>query len=117
MASKALTGAAAEPIVLSILAAGDSYGYAIIKRVRDLSGGEVDWAAGSLYPVLHRMKAGGLIESYWVEEAAERKRRYYRLTPKGRKALEAEQRRWLTMHNILARLWGLPPLELDLLQG
>ena len=117
MASKALTGAAAEPIILSILASGDSYGYAIIKRVRDLSGGEVDWAAGSLYPVLHRMKTSGLLGSYWVEEATERKRRYYRITPKGRKALAIEQSRWLTMHNILARLWGLPPLELDLLRG
>lgn len=107
MPTKALTGASAQTIVLSILADGDTYGYRIINRVRQLSDGEVEWAAGSLYPLLHRMKADGFVESYWVEE--ERRRRYYRITAKGRKALEREKREWLSVHRIFVRLWGLQP--------
>lgn len=74
-----------------------------------LSGGEIEWAAGSLYPVMHRMETDGLIEAFWVEQEGERKRRYYRITPRGLNALDVEKREWLTVHNILAQLWGLQP--------
>lgn len=113
MSARALTGASAEPIVLSLLDRGDAYGYRIIHEVRRLSGGEMAWAAGSLYPILHRMKAAGLVTSYWEAPEGERRRRYYRLTPKGRRKLEAEKRRWLAAHNVLAQLWGLPPAPLE----
>lgn len=107
MPAKALTGASAQTIVLSILEGGDNYGYQIIGRVLRLSDGEVEWAAGSLYPLLHRMKADGLIESYWVE--GERRRRYYRITPAGRRALDREKQAWLSVHRIFVQLWGLQP--------
>lgn len=109
MPAKALTGASAQTIVLSILDHHDTYGYQIIHRVRRLSGGDVEWVAGSLYPLLHRMKADGLVESFWVERDGERRRRYYRITAKGRKALEREKQQWLSVHRILAHLWGLQP--------
>ena len=109
MPAKALTGASAQTIVLSILDRGETYGYQIIHRVRQLSRGEVQWAAGSLYPLLHRMSADGFVEAFWVEREGERRRKYYRITAKGRKALEGEKRAWLSVHQIFVQLWGLQP--------
>lgn len=105
MSTKSLTGASVSAIILSILRNGDSYGYDIINRVREISGGEVEWAAGSLYPVLHRMKSNGWIEDYWHEPDGERRRKYYRITAAGRKALADEREKWMTFHNILTELW------------
>ena len=56
---KDLVAASATPLVLSILSEGESYGYAIIKRVDELSGGELQWTDGMLYPVLHRLERNG----------------------------------------------------------
>lgn len=109
MPAKALTGASAQTIVLSILDHGESYGYRIIKKVNQLSGGDVEWAAGSLYTLMHRITADGLVESYWVEKEGERRRRYYKITAKGRKALQKEKEAWLSVHNIFEQLWGLKP--------
>jgi PadR family transcriptional regulator PadR len=102
---KDLVAASATPLVLSILRKGPSYGYAIIQDVRSLSGGELEWSEGMLYPVLHRMEDNGLIESY--EEVAEtgRKRRYYRLLPEGRRTLVAQQREWMVVHGALSKAW------------
>ena len=60
---KDLVAASATPLVLAILAEGDSYGYAIIKRVTELSGGHLQWTDGMLYPVLHRLERQGLVEA------------------------------------------------------
>jgi PadR family transcriptional regulator, regulatory protein PadR len=54
--NKDLVAASSTPLVLAILAEGDSYGYAILQRVRELSGGELEWTDGMLYPVLHRLE-------------------------------------------------------------
>ena len=109
MPAKALTGASAQTIVLSILQQRESYGYQIIKRVNQLSGGEVEWSAGSLYTLMHRMKADGLVDSSWVEKEGERRRRYYRITPKGEKSLNEEKKAWMSVHGIFVQLWGLQP--------
>jgi DNA-binding PadR family transcriptional regulator len=107
--SKELAGASARPILLSILAGGASYGYAILQRVHDLSGGEVQWKDGTLYPVLHRLADEGLVTSAWQTSDAGRRRKYYRLTPRGHEALEAEKQQWLRVDTMLAQLWGLEP--------
>ena len=112
MSDKSLTGASVSAIILSILQDGDNYGYAIIQKVRKLSGGDVEWAAGSLYPVLHRMKTNGWIEDYWVEKEGERRRRFYRITKKGVRALEREKKKWMTVHGVLAQLWDLQPVKI-----
>jgi DNA-binding PadR family transcriptional regulator len=106
MLSKPMTAASINAIILTILDRADSYGYQIIKQVRDLSDGEIDWQAGSLYPVLHRMKTDGLVTAYWLQPEGERRRRYYRITDKGREALGAEKEQWFTVHNLLIQLWG-----------
>ena len=109
MLSKELVAASTVPLVLSILGEGESYGYALIQRVRELSGGGIEWTEGMLYPVLHWMEKEGLIESEWREAGASRKRKYYRLRKEGRKALQAERQQWLTVHQTLTRLWKLKP--------
>ena len=62
---KDLVAASATPLVLAILSEGESYGYAIIKRVGELSGGELQWTDGMLYPLLHRLERNGLVEAFW----------------------------------------------------
>ena len=88
---KDLVAASATPLVLAILAEGESYGYAIIKRVADLSGGHLQWTDGMLYPVLHRLESQGLISAKWSTADTGRKRRYYRITRDGRTQLAAQQ--------------------------
>lgn len=109
MITKVLAGAASKPIMLSILSEGESYGYALIQRIHDLSGGTIEWADGTLYPVLHRLEDEGLITSTWRTSEAGRRRKYYRITERGHQALEAEKRQWLRVDAVLAQLWGLQP--------
>ncbi len=111
MLSKELVAASTVPLVLSVLAEGESYGYALIQRVRALSNGRIEWTEGMLYPVLHWMEDEGLVESEWKEADTGRKRKYYRLRQEGRKALRTEREQWLTVHTTLTRLWkGQPSL-------
>ena len=105
MLSKDLMAASSKPMVLSILAQGESYGYEIIQAVRRLSGGEIEWSDGMLYPVLHRLERDELVKSEWREADSGRERKYYTLTAKGRELLNAERGQWLSVHNTLSRLW------------
>ena len=107
MIAKDLVAASSRPLVLSILSEGESYGYAIIQRVRDLSEEEIEWTEGMLYPVLHRLEREGLIEAEWKISEAGRKRKYYSLSRQGTGALKQEKQNWLTVHNTLGKLWGL----------
>ena len=103
--NKDLVAATSTPLVLAILAEGDSYGYAILKRVRDLSGGEMEWTDGMLYPVLHRLERSGLVESRWEDTQAGRRRKYYRVTRAGRQQLADERRQWRTVDETLRKVW------------
>lgn len=107
--SKDLVAASAAPLVLSILAEEESYGYAIIKRVHKLSEGEIQWTDGMLYPVLHRLEKQKLISSRWRVAESGRKRKYYRLERAGTKALEGQRLQWQTVHATLLKLWGNEP--------
>ena len=103
---KELVAASVEPLVLGILQSGPSYGYAIIQRVRELSDGELEWAEGMLYPVLHRLEEAGLIESYQERGDNGRQRRYYRIQAAGKRALAVGRRQWAVIHGALAKAWG-----------
>jgi DNA-binding PadR family transcriptional regulator len=105
MLSKELVAASTVPLVLSVLTEGETYGYALIQRVRDLSSGKIEWTEGMLYPVLHWMEKEDLIESEWREAETGRKRKYYNLRKEGRKALHQEREQWLTVHETLTKLW------------
>ncbi len=102
--SKDLVAASAIPLVLSILQRGDSYGYAIIQQVRELSGGQLEWADGMLYPILHRLEKRKLVTSYWGKAENGRKRKYYRLHRTGVQALAAQRADWNRLHAMLTRL-------------
>ena len=102
---KELVAASATALLLAILQKGPSYGYAIIQEVRELSGGELEWSEGMLYPVLHRMEDQELIESYEERGDNGRKRKYYRLRPDGRRALAEERRQWDVVHAALTKAW------------
>jgi DNA-binding PadR family transcriptional regulator len=91
---KDLVAASATPLVLAILSEGRSYGYAIIKRVEELSEGELQWTDGMLYPVLHRLERAGYVKASWGKSESGRRRKYYRLTNRGTAELENQRRQW-----------------------
>ena len=102
---KDLMAASATPLVLAILAEGDSYGYAIIKRVAELSGGQLCWTDGMLYPVLHRLERQGLVAATWSSSENGRRRRYYRITRQGRAQLAAQRQQWEVVDGALRGVW------------
>lgn len=103
--NKDLIAASSTPIVLAILAEEDSYGYAILQRVRELSGGRLEWTDGMLYPVLHRLGRLGHVEARWEVSESGRRRKYYRITPQGRAQLEAQRKQWQAVDATLRGIW------------
>ena len=102
---KDLVAAVATPLVLAILAEGESYGYAILKRVRALSEGELEWTDGMLYPLLHRLRRLGYVTTEWRTSPEGRRRKYYMVTDDGRAALADQQRQWATVTRALNDVW------------
>lgn len=113
--SKDLTAASSTSIVLAILAESDSYGYAIIQRVRELSGGHLEWTDGMLYPVLHRLERLGHVQARWETADSGRRRKYYSITPAGKSQLADDRRQWQAVDATLKALWrfvaSAPPLN------
>jgi PadR family transcriptional regulator PadR len=104
---KDLVAAMATPLVLAILTQGSSYGYAILKRVRELSGGDLEWTDGMLYPLLHRLERLGYIRAEWGSSPEGRRRKYYEVTDDGRAQLAEQRKQWETANRTLGGLWGL----------
>lgn len=109
MISKELTAASSRPLILAVLSRSENYGYAIIQQVRELSGGELEWSEGMLYPVMHRLEKDGLVLSRWSKAETGRRRKYYRLSAAGKRALQSEKRQWFAVHETLQSLWGTKP--------
>jgi DNA-binding PadR family transcriptional regulator len=103
--NKDLIAASSTPMILAILAEADSYGYAIIQRVRELSGGHLEWTDGMLYPVLHRLERLGHIKARWEVAQSGRRRKYYRITSQGRKQITEERRQWQAVDAALRSIW------------
>ena len=102
---KDLVAASATPLVLAILAEADSYGYAILKRVGELSGGRLQWTDGMLYPVLHRLEKNGHIEGRWGTSETGRRRKYYHITDQGLAELTEQRKQWQTVDAALRNIW------------
>lgn len=102
--SKELVAASATPIVLAILRRSDSYGYAIIQKVREVSNDRLSWTDGMLYPVLHRLEDAGFVESRWEVAGSGRRRKYYRLTGLGAAELKRITEQWAVVYSALERL-------------
>ena len=109
MISKALMAASTKPIILSILQHGESYGYQIVQRVKQLSDGKLQWSDGTFYPVLHRMEKDGLLHSQWKMSENERMSKYYRITDLGLEALEKEKEQWSVINETFTKLWTAQP--------
>jgi len=105
MISKALVAASTKPLLLSILCYGESYGYQIIQRVKEITDGKLEWSDGMLYPVLHRLEKDGLVISQWKLSENGRMRKYYQITLEGKQGLETEKKQWLSVHKALTVLW------------
>ena len=105
MLTKELVAASTEPMILSLLTRGESYGYELIQEVRRLSGEKIEWTDGMLYPVLHRMEKNGWIKSRWVEVESGRKRKYYSIKKDGQAALKEKREQWTLLNGVLSGLW------------
>lgn len=106
MTNKKLVAASSEPLILSVLAHEESYGYAIIARVSELSRGALNWNEGMLYPVLHRLERAGQIEARWGASPEGRRRKYYRATAAGKRAAASLRAEWLAVTAAIESLWG-----------
>ena len=104
MLSKELMAASTEPLILSLLAEGENYGYALIQEVKRLSGDQIEWTDGMLYPVLHRLEERGLIQSRWGKSETGRKRRYYSIRTDGKAAVTKHLEQWSLVHGVLSAL-------------
>lgn len=104
--SKELIGASAAPLILSILKSGDSYGYEIVQRVKEQTGGKVSWKEASIYPVLKKLENSGLIKSYWKMVEKERPRKYYTMLTDGNLQLEQNKLEWELINGVFQNLWS-----------
>jgi PadR family transcriptional regulator PadR len=105
MITKALIAASTKPMILSILAGGENYGYQIIQSVKKISGGTLEWSDGMLYPVLHRLEKDDFIRSKWNLSEGGRLRKYYTITDVGLLELSKEKTQWMQVHDALSKLW------------
>jgi PadR family transcriptional regulator, regulatory protein PadR len=103
---KDLVAASATPLVLAILADGESYGYAILRKVNELSAGELRWTDGMLYPLLHRLERLGYVRASWRVAASGRRRRHYAITRSGLDVLAERRRQWAVVTDALNRVWA-----------
>lgn len=105
---KDLVAASATPLVLGILSEGDLYGYAIHKRIEELSAGRMQWTDGMLYPLLHRLERLGYVSSSWGTSEAGRRRKHYAITQSGRAVLADRQEQWTVVADALRQVWQPP---------
>ncbi|WP_437205649.1 PadR family transcriptional regulator [Planctomicrobium sp. SH664] len=105
MDTKLLAGTI-EMLMLEVVSQGPSYGYEIVQTVLNRSGGHFELKEGSLYPALHRLERQKTLESYWTEIDG-RRRKYYRITAAGRKALQAKRTEWQAFSGAVDGVLGL----------
>jgi DNA-binding PadR family transcriptional regulator len=114
---KDLVAASATPLVLGILSDGALYGYAILKRVSELSGGRMEWTDGMLYPLLHRLERLGYVSSSWGTSDAGRRRKTYAITAAGRGVLAERQKQWTVVADALRHAWQTTQMPLLAAEG
>jgi transcriptional regulator len=95
---------ALELLILKVLRRGPSHGYAIASAIQQMSDDVLRVEAGSLYPAVHRMTEAGLLKSEWRRSEVGRRARFYELTAKGRRKLEADEKKWRTVSAAVAKV-------------
>jgi transcriptional regulator len=98
-----------ELLVLALVEDRTRHGYEIGKLIEQRSGGVVTFHVASLYPLLYRLEGRGWIQGRWVERAGQRRRRFYRITPAGRKVLSAQRSTWQEFVAAINRVVGVKP--------
>jgi transcriptional regulator len=96
----------AEMVILALLEARSRHGYELAKLIETQSENKLQFHVASLYPMLYRLERKGLVQGRWIEKAGERRKRYYRLTPAGRRTLTSLRRNWREFIGALQRLTG-----------
>lgn len=109
MISKSLVAASSKPLILTILSWEENYGYEIIQKVGELSGGVLEWSDGMLYPVLYKLEKDGLVQSRWEVQEGARPRKYYSITKKGKEELAHEKAQWINVNDVLQTVWKMKP--------
>ena len=107
MLDRELKKGSAELLILSLVEHQPRHGYELSKLIDSRSNGAIRFHVASLYPLLYRLEKRGWIEGRWVEKAAQRRRRYYRLTAEGRRVLKAQRRNWREFVEAIARITGV----------
>ena len=107
MLDRELKKGSAELLILSLLEDRPRHGYEISKLIDARSRGALRFQVASLYPLLYRLEARGWIQGRWVEKTGQRRRRYYRLTPPGRKVLAAQRRGWQQFVEAIRLITGI----------
>jgi transcriptional regulator len=92
--NRELKKGSAELLILSLVEHQPRHGYELCKLIESRSSGALAFNVASLYPLLYRLEKRGWVVGRWVEKSGQRRRRYYRLTPNGRKMLAAQRRSW-----------------------
>jgi DNA-binding PadR family transcriptional regulator len=105
--ARELKRGSAELMILALLDQRERHGYELARLIGERSLGAINFHVASLYPTLYRMEDKGLIDGRWVEKAGQRRRRYYRVTPAGRKALKAHRSVWQNFFEGLNRVAGI----------
>ncbi len=97
-----------ETLLLAVLSAGPSYGYQMVQDLNAKAPGILKTGEGTIYPVLHRLEERQLIQSSWRAGETGRQRRYYRIAPKGKKALTENRRQWAALKGLMTTVLGDP---------
>ena len=105
MLSKDLVAASSRPLVLSILSKNESYGYEILKTIKERSHQQIEWKDGMIYPLLRKLENDDLIESFWKTSDNGRKRKYYRIKTSGKTYLEEQKKQWALINSVFDQLW------------
>jgi transcriptional regulator len=106
MPTSQLKKGSAEFLILALLAREPRHGYELSKLIEARSGGTVRFNVATLYPLLYRLEQRGWLLARWVEKPGQRRRRYYRITPAGRKVLSQERRTWDAFVEAVHRIVG-----------
>ena len=101
-----LIGASASSMIMAILKDGDSYGYEIVHRMKEMTDGKLKWQEATIYPILKKLESEGMIKSYWKINDGERARKYYSLLESGVKKLYENKQEWNLAQMIFGKLWS-----------
>jgi transcriptional regulator len=107
MLDRELKKGSAELVILSILEARPRHGYEVSKLIEERSNGQLKFHVASLYPLLYRLEERGWLQGRWVEKAGQRRKRFYTLTPAGRRVLASQRSTWKTFVDAMGLITGV----------